>query len=326
MNDSFSTIGLALRGASHIGVACHLRPDGDAIGSIVALARSLQLIGKKVTIFSEDGVPPNLTFLPHTETVIKSVGAPQGFDVAVALDNATKIRLGENTNLAFSDAKLLVNMDHHGTNPRYGQLNYIDTTSPATGQIIYDFLTTEGLPIDDVIRENIFAAISTDTGSFQYSSTNARTHRIVAEMMDAGLDTSELARKLYHTKPLRRLALLKAMLNEMKIDAGGKLAYWALSQKVQREVGVQGGDTEDLIDTLRMIEGVISAVMFEEMSDGKIRVSARSKDQRLNVSDVCAEFGGGGHPMAAGARLAGPLDEAVSRFVEVLKAEVQKIG
>jgi len=326
MNDSFSQIASVLQNAKRIGVACHVRPDGDAIGSIVGFGLSMMLAGKEVHILSEDPIPVNLSFMPSSELVRQPDGTPLGLDVAVALDTATKPRLGDNTNGAFSDAAVLVNMDHHGTNPRYGHLNHIDTLSPATGEIVFEFLTAGGFQMDDAIRQNLFVAISTDTGSFQYNSTTGRTHRIVAEMMDAGVDTAELARKLYQSQPLRRIALLKAMLNDMKVSADGKMASWAVSQKVLQDLGTLPGDTEDLINTLRMIDGVVCAVLMEEMVDGKIRISSRSKDPRADVSRVCALFGGGGHIMAAGARLPGPLAEAESRFLKALHDEIERIG
>lgn len=324
MNDSLSHLGALLRDASRIGIACHVRPDGDAIGSIVGLGRSLQLMGKAVSILSEDGVPPNLTFLAGSDLVQVSQAVPLELDVAVALDTAAKDRLGERTLTAFQNAPVLINVDHHGTNPRYGHFNHIDSASPAAGQLVYELLQVSQFPMDAMVRENLFAAISTDTGSFQYSSTNPRTHRIVAEMMEAGLDAAALATQLYQTHPLRRVLLQKALLNEMKFTCGQRVASWALSQTLQQEIQIQPGDTEGLIDIMRSIEGVVAAVIFEELPDGRIRVSARSKDSRVNVSRVCGEFGGGGHVMAAGARLPGPVAEAESRFLEVLKNEIER--
>ncbi len=325
-NDSLKTIADAIRSADQIAIACHVRPDGDAIGSIVGLARSLALAGKNVRVLSEDGVPWNLDFLPFTDIVEKSVAEALELDVAIALDTATKERLGERTLTAFRDAALFINIDHHGTNPGYGHLNHIDTASPATGQIVYELLSTQGFPIDDAVRENLFAAISTDTGSFQYSSTTPRTHRIIAEMMEAGLDTAILAQKLYQEHPLRRVQLLKALLNEMKLTVNGRIASWALTLETQRAVKMDPGDTEGLIDSLRTIQGVVAAVIFEETSEGKVRVSARSKDAQLDVSKVCAEFGGGGHRMAAGARLPGPVAEAEEQFLKTLTNELTRIS
>jgi phosphoesterase RecJ-like protein len=326
MNDSLSAIARALRDARVIGVACHVRPDGDAIGSLVALAHSLKLAGRQVHALCEDVVPGNLVFLPGVSMVQASPRQALELDVAVALDTATKDRLGERTNIAFGAAPMLINVDHHPTNPRYGRLNHIDGTSPATGQIVYELLSQEGFPIDDVVRQNLFAAISTDTGSFQFSSTTPRTHRIIAEMMEAGLETSTLSQKLYHEQPRRRMHLLKALLNEMKISCDGRVASWGLTVATQKAAQMEPGDTEGLIDTLRSIEGTIAVVFFEEMGEGKVRVSARSKDARLDVSKVCAEFGGGGHKMAAGARLPGPLAQAESRFLEALTNEIKRIG
>lgn len=325
-DDSLEAIAAVLRRGGSIAVACHVRPDGDAIGSLTALARSLRLAGKSVQALSEDGVPGHLRFLPDTEGVALPPEEPLRLDVAVALDTATRERLGERTLGAIGAAPLLVNIDHHGTNPRYGHLNHVDTASPATGQIVYELLTGGGFPVDDGVRRSLFAAISTDTGSFQYSSTTARTHRIVAEMIEAGLDTAGLSQKLYDEHPLRRIQLLRALLNEMKLAAGGRIASWALTLATQREVGMEPGDTEGLIDTLRTIEGTRAAVIFEETAGGAIRVSARSKDERLDVSGVCAQFGGGGHRMAAGARMPGPLAAAEHRFLEALTNEITRLG
>ncbi|MFZ4763767.1 MAG: DHH family phosphoesterase [Roseimicrobium sp.] len=326
MPNTLAQIATALREAQCVALAAHVRPDGDAIGSIVALGHSLHLAGKTVYILSEDGVPSNLAFLPGSERVVQSVAKPLALDVAVALDTATKERLGERTNIAFSAAPILVNVDHHGTNPQYGHLNHIDTSSPATGQIIYELITQEQFPADDLIRQNLFAAISSDTGSFQFSSTTPRTHRIIAEMMEAGLDAATLSQHLYHEHPLRRILLLKALLNEMKLSADHKIASWALTMAAQEAIGMEPGDTEGLIDHLRTIQGVTAAVIFEEISGGKVRISARSKDESLDVSKVCALFGGGGHRMAAGARLPGPMADAETQFLESLKNEIERIS
>lgn len=326
MSDSLSTIATTLRDAKTIAVASHVRPDGDSIGSIVALGRSLVLAGKTVHIISEDEVPGNLTFLPGTELIQRADGNPLDIDVAVALDTATKPRLGDRVNACMRNAPLMVNIDHHGTNPQYGHLNFIDITYPATGEIVYELLSHHGFPLDDGIRQNLFAAISTDTGSFQYDNTSPRTHRIVAEMMEQGLDTAGLARSLYQSHPLRRTLLLKALLNEMKLTCDGRIASWALTMDTQKAVQMEPGDTEGLIDSLRTIEGVIAAVIFEDMVDGKVRISARSKDPRLDVSKVCAEFGGGGHRMASGARMPGPITTAEARFLDSLQNEIKRLS
>ncbi len=326
INNTFTEIAAVLRDAKRIGVACHVRPDADAIGSIVGFAQSMKLAGKTVLVFSEDVVPDNILFLPGSGAVQRSDGLDHSLDVFVALDTATKERLGANTNATLKNVPMLVNIDHHGTNPRYGHLNHVDTASPSCAQIVYELLTTQDFPLDDSVRVNLYAGMNTDTGSFQYSGTTARTHRIVAEMMDAGLNTSAICTQLYDHQPARRLHLLRSLLNEMEFSDQGRIASWKLTLETLRKAEAQPGDTENLIDVMRSVDGVYAAVIIEEMPDGKIRISSRSKDARVNVSKVCEEFGGGGHPMAAGARMSGPIADAALRFLTALTNETQRLG
>ena len=292
---------------------------------MLGLTHSLRLAGKEVTALSHDGVPWHLAFLPGTATIVQPKGEVLDLDLAIAVDTATKERLGENSITALSAAPLWINVDHHGSNPRYGHLNHIDSSSPAVGQILYNFITTQGFPLDDDARQNLFAAISTDTGSFQYSSTNARTHQIAAEMITAGLDTARLSTLLYDQHPMRRIELLRTMLNEMQFRSEGRIASWLYTQATKQRIGVQPGDTEGLIDHLRAIDTVVAAVIFEETRDGSIRVSARSKNLNVNVANVCAQFGGGGHHLAAGATLAAPIESAANLYLAALEHEVQRI-
>lgn len=324
-NCTTAEIAAAMRSAQRIAVVAHVRPDGDAIGSVMGLVLSLRALGKDVIAMLEDRVPDNLAFLPGSDTIIQPGTEPLHLDLAIALDTATHERIGEHTKALLDAAPLLIDIDHHPANPGYGALNFIDAASPATGQIIYNILSEHGFPMDDAIRQNLFVAISTDTGSFQYSNTNARTHRIVAEMMDAGLDTANLARLVYQSFPLRHLQLMRAMLNEMQFRENGRIVSWQLTQKLMDEVQMHPGDTEGLIDTLRMIDSVVSCVMFEDLPGGKVRVSARSKNEKVDVSAVCTQFGGGGHRMAAGARLRGPITEAAEKFLKALEDEVRRL-
>ncbi|WP_395748297.1 bifunctional oligoribonuclease/PAP phosphatase NrnA [Prosthecobacter sp.] len=326
-NSTTAEIVAAMRSAQRIAIVAHVRPDGDAVGSVLGLALSLRALGKDVIAMLEDGVPSNLAFLPGTDTVLQPDAAtpPLGIDLAIALDTATHERVGETTKALLDAAPVLVNIDHHPTNPGYGTLNLIVPTEPATGQIIYNLLTEHGLPMDDAVRQNLFIAISTDTGSFQFSCTTARSHRIAAEMMEAGLDTARLSQLVYQSYPVRRLELMRDMLNHMQFRAEGRIVSWQLKQELMDSISMEPGDTEGLIDTLRMIDSVVSCVIFEDVAGGKVRVSARSKDSRLDVSAICGQFGGGGHRMASGARMKGPIGEAAEKFLQVLEHEVRRI-
>ena len=324
-DNSFAEIATVLRNARKIGVVSHFRPDGDALGSVLGLALSLEAAGKEVVCLNQDGVPWHLDFLPGAARIIKpSNDLVLDVDVAVALDTATQERIGPDCLKALSTAAILVNIDHHPSNPRYGHLNYVDGGAPAVGQIIFDFLTAEGFPFNDEVRDNLFVAISTDTGSFQYSSTTAHTHEVIAAMMRQGLDTARLSNLLYSQNPMRRVELLRTLLNEMQFRAGGRIASWNYTQATKQRIGVLPGDTEGLIDNLRSIDTVIAAVIFEETRDGTIRVSARSKDDRVDVSAVCALFGGGGHRLAAGATLQPPIETASTLYLQALEEHVER--
>lgn len=288
----------------------HVRPDGDAIGSQIALGFSLMEMGKTVYLINEDGVPENLTFLSGTEHFTQPTDKPLDIDVAIALDTATKQRLGDGCLHAASHAKLWINIDHHISNPRYGDINLIDAASPATGEIIHELISSLGMPLPAASRDAIYVAISTDTGSFQYPSTTARTYRIAADLIDHGLDVGSINSKTYDELPFRRVQLMRELLHSLELSEDGRVAHWELHEKARVELGLRPEDSEGLIDIIRSIRGVQLAVFLEDLPDGKVRVSMRSKDKRIDVCKIATAFGGGGHSLAAGIRMPGPIDDA----------------
>ncbi|MFN0127745.1 MAG: DHH family phosphoesterase [Verrucomicrobiales bacterium] len=302
------------QGTRRCVVTSHVRPDGDAIGSALALAFALERLGHTVVVLNEDGMPDNLRFLPGSDRVVRPSG-PLEADIVFALDNATQPRLGEAVNAAIADVPQLVNVDHHISNTRYGHHHYIDPTAPATGQIIAEWLEMARVPIEADIAENLYTAISTDTGSFQYSNTTPATYRWAARLIEAGLNVGELNRKIYQSSPLRRIRLLGELLQVLDISSDGRVASWHLTLDMMARAGARPEDSENMIDHIRGIDGVVVAAFFEELADGKVRLSLRSKDVRFDASALCAQFGGGGHKMAAGARMRGPIGEARSRVL-----------
>jgi phosphoesterase RecJ-like protein len=314
---TLAQIGSAIREHHRFAILSHVRPDGDALGSQLALALSLQLLGKDVTVWNEDGLLEKYSFLPGGERLSQPPAEPQDFEVALVLDTATQSRLGT-AGEAVRSAKRWINIDHHPSNPGYGDLVHIDPTSPATGQILFELIKSERLPMDPAIAENLFVAISTDTGSFQYPNTTARTFEIGAELVRGGVDVGRVSQLLYENYPRRRTELLRELLGTMRFEANGKIASFSLSLKVAADLGVRPEDNEGLIDHLRAIRGVIAAVFFEELADGKVRVSMRSKNVEVDVSAICQKFGGGGHKLAAGARVRGTLAEVEQRILEAI--------
>jgi len=314
----FEQIGQALREGGRFAVLSHVRPDGDALGSQLALGLSLKRLGKDVRIWNEEGMLEKYSFLPSANLLTKPPADPEDVDVAIALDTAIQNRLG--TALpAVRSAKVWINIDHHPSNPGYGDLVYINPKAPATGQILFELIRSEKLPIDAAIAENLYVAISTDTGSFQYPNTTARTFEIAAELVRAGVDVGRVSQLTYENYPRRRAELLRDLLGTMRFEANDRVASFSLSLATAKKLGVLPEDNEGLIDHLRAIHGVIVAVFFEELADGKVRVSMRSKSEKVNVCAICEKFGGGGHVLAAGARLPGTLAEVEKKILEEVR-------
>jgi phosphoesterase RecJ-like protein len=325
-NATFAEIAEVLRRSERFVVLSHVRPDGDALGSQIAMGLALQKLGKQVKVWNEEGLLEKFSFLPGGELVTFPPNEPEDFDVVLALDTATRQRLGDKCLAAVGNAKIWINIDHHPSNPRYGDLVHIDPIAPASGQILFELLQSQGLPLDEAIAENLFAAISTDTGSFQYPNTTARTFEIAADVLRCGIKVGELSQKLYESYPRRRIELLRVLLDRMRFDADGKVASFSLPIATANELGVIPEDNEGLIDHLRAIQGVIIAIFFEELEDGKVRVSMRSKDERADVCEICVRFKGGGHKLAAGARVPGTLEDVAQRVIEAAVASVESLN
>jgi len=305
-NASLADIAEVLRTRRRFVVMSHVRPDGDALGCTIAMALCLRQLGKDVTAWNDEGVLEKFRYLPGHDIVTAPSAEPQKFDAAIVLDTSVQDRVGRCLP-AVKHADVWINIDHHVTNPRFGDLVHVDPSSPATGQILYELFRSCELPLTYEMADNLFVAISTDTGSFQYSGTTARTYEIGAELIRAGVNVAELSRKMYESYPRRRLELLRALLNTLRFTSGDRCASVSLSIAAAAQLGALPEDNEGLIDHIRAIQGVRVAAFFEELPDDKVRLSLRSKDERFDASALCAQFGGGGHPMAAGARIKGPL-------------------
>ncbi len=307
----------ALLAAGRVVVLGHVRPDGDAIGSQIALASSLLAAGKQVVVLNEDGCPASLRFLAGAEMVERPGGGEVEADLCVALDTANRSRLGEGCLASTAAVPMLLNIDHHISNERYGDLVHVDAGAPATGQILFELISEAGLPLTPEARDSLFVAISTDTGGFRYPATTARTFEIGAELLRAGADAGALSSMVYERYPFRRIELLRELLGVLRLTSGGRVASWALDLATKDALSLQPDDSENLTDLIRAIEGVDVAVFFEELRGGTVRVSMRSKSAAAaDVCEICKTFGGGGHALAAGARIEGGLGEVSGRVLD----------
>lgn len=300
-------------------VLSHIRPDGDAIGCSLALGLTLRALGKTVSVWNEDGLPDRFRFLPESDLVVRPPEAPECFDVVVVVDTAVRSRGGERTLRAAGEGALWINIDHHVSNDRLGDLVYIDSQAPAAGQILYELFTQTGLPVTASMASSLYVAISTDTGSFQYPSTTTRTYQIAADLLERGVDVGWINQQTYQCSPRRRLELLRSLLNTLQFSGNDRVASFALTQATTRDLRIIPDDTEGMIDVIRSLEGVLVAAFFEELQGGLIRISLRSKDPSVDVCAICGEFGGGGHILASGARVRGSLPEVQAAVLAAIE-------
>jgi bifunctional oligoribonuclease and PAP phosphatase NrnA len=284
-------------------VVGHIRPDGDCIGSQLGLALALQNDGKKVTVWNQDSVPQKYKFL-NADKLFEKPRHGEKFDCVIALDCASFERLGK-VGECIGDRKILINIDHHESNPRYGDVNWVSPREPSTGELIFRLLKVARWPITKPIADLLFTAISTDTGSFQYPTTRPGTFHTGAELVTRGADLAKIGNEVYQSYPLSRAKLLKHVYSKFRLGADDRIAWFWLKKKDFNRTGAESDDTEGLIDHIRAIEPVVVACVFEEIEPELTRISLRSKNPDVNVNEIAAQFGGGGHPAAAGARIAG---------------------
>jgi len=313
----------AIKGAQTICVVGHIRPDGDCIGSQLGLTLALKAEGKDVVCWNQDRVPEKLRFL-DPDKIVQQPKSGREFDLVIATDAASYERLGE-VIPCIEKRKLLINIDHHESNTRYGDVNWVSPREPSSGELIYRLIRWANWPITRQMSDCLFTAVSTDTGSFQYPSTRPATYQVAGDLVKRGANLAKICDEVYQSYPLSRARLLRHVYNKFRLTEDNKIAYFWLKQKDFVRTGSESNDAEGLIDHIRAIEPVVVACVFEEVSPEVTRISLRSKSKHVNVSDIAAEFGGGGHPAAAGAKIAGtPL--AVQRQVVAAIRKALKDG
>jgi bifunctional oligoribonuclease and PAP phosphatase NrnA len=313
-----------LRPARRICVVGHVRPDGDCVGSQLALTLALQGAGKDVVCWNEDPVPRKYAFLDPRK-LLATPRRGQKFDCVVSVDAASFERLGK-VGDCVADRGLLINIDHHVSNTRYGDLNWISDRDPSTGELIFRLLRQAGWKITPQIADCLFTAISTDTGSFQYPSTRPQTYHVAGELVKRGADLARVCREVYQSYPLSRVRLLRHVYNRFRLACDDRVAWFWLKQSDYARAGADSSESEGLIDHIRDIEPVVVACVFEEMGPELTRLSLRSKSEAVNVSEICGQFGGGGHPAAAGARIAGNPLSVQRRVLTAVKRALTRPG
>lgn len=293
----------AIRESETFCIVGHVRPDGDCIGSQLGLAHALVNAGKQVTVWNEDPMPRKLAFL-DPERLLRAPRAGQSFDCVIAVDCASFERLGR-AGACLANRRTFINIDHHTSNTRYADINWISDDEPSSGELVYHLLQAGHWPITSLIADCLFTAVSTDTGSFQYPTTRPSTYHVAAHLVERGADLEKVCNEVYQSYPLSRVRLLRHVYNRFKLTHDDRIAYFWLRKADYTRTGAGREDSEGLIDHIRAIEPVIVACLFEEMEGELTRVSLRSKSEKIDVNEIAKSFGGGGHAAAAGARIAG---------------------
>jgi bifunctional oligoribonuclease and PAP phosphatase NrnA len=287
-------------------ITTHENPDGDAIGSTMALGCFLRSLGKDVTIYYCDPLPDNYLFLPLAGSVVQTI-PDRFFDVCFVLDAGELKRAGE----AFVDFRgkgKIINIDHHPYGELFGDINLVDQKASATGAIIYRIMKGAGHTLDYDTALCVYTAIVTDTGSFRYSNADPEAFRISAELVELGINPWFIAEKLYESQPRKRLELLALALATLTVSERGVFASVTVTLDMYEKTGAGADLTDGFVNYPRSIHGVEVAALFREVRYGLFKVSFRSKG-KVNVSALAAAFGGGGHHNAAGCTVNGSVDE-----------------
>ncbi len=303
-------------------VASHQNPEGDAIGSSLALTIALKNLGKEVTTFNQDGVPKLLQFLPGATEVSRKLPPDMPYDCAFIVDCGEPELLGEEFP-RIKGIRKIINIDHHGTNDGFGDLQFIDPGASAAGELIYRLLKKIPVEITPEIATNIYTAIISDTGSFRFRNTTAEGLRIAGEMIEQGVEPKKIAQQLYETQPSAYLQLLALVLGTLEIAHGGKVASVTVLQEMFQRTGTSKDATEGFVNYPVSIEGVSLAILFREISESKFKVSFRAREN-IDVSLLAQEFGGGGHKGAAGCTIEGTLPEIKESVLQAVGKHLQK--
>lgn len=295
-------------------LASHKDPDGDAIGSLLALGEALVLSGKEVVLFNEGPITDSLAFLAGSEKIVDRFNPESEFDALFVLDCGTLERLGGSYS-NIGHIKPLINIDHHVNNPQFGDVNFVDSNSSSVGEIIYRLIQVADLPMSKNIAEDLFVAIQTDTGSFRYENTTKEAFTIAAEMVEWGINPWKISRKVMDEFSLKKLRLLELTLQTIEIFHSGKVGLITITQQMFSKAKADNFDSERFVDYPRLISGVEIGVLVKELGKDYYRFSLRSNDW-VNVADLAYHFGGGGHPKAAAFTRYGSLDSIKQEFLD----------
>ena len=300
------------------GITTHARPDGDGIGSSLGLYWLLRSLGKEVEIIFRDDIPVSYSELPDSDK-IRTIGkTDKTYDAVFVIECSDALRPG----IEGLEKQFVVNIDHHATSELFGDINWIDSTASATGEMIYNLCKAIGGKISREIADCVYMALVADTGSFHYSNTTERTFKVASELVRIGVKPHKISEAIYNSYPWSHVALLAQITPTIKRDESGRVAWMRQDLKMVEETGAVDGDNNGFVNIPLSAKEVLAVVFMKEVRPDTYRVSLRSKGD-INVAKVAEKFGGGGHKNASGCRVTGDWD---TNEREIVRAVLEAVG
>lgn len=328
-----------LKEAERIAILPHISADGDALGSSFALGQALQKINKQVTIYLEEDIPYVYSFLPgkhlvevmpdsdrntqfNTSLLVQDETSSMKFDLVIALDTGDMGRLGRRDSF-FRSAEITVNIDHHSTNTEFAKYNYVNASSSAVGEIIYDIIKIMDININTDIAECLYVAIATDTGGFRFSNTTNYTHKVAAALVEKGVNVAEISRRVFETVSFEKVKLIGLAIDTIELFEDGKIAFITVTDEMMEKSGAKDEDCDGIVNIGRNIKGVETAVMLREWNNNQVKVNLRSNNY-VDVSEIANLHSGGGHKRAAGCIMQGNIISVKQQLLNNISKAIKK--
>jgi bifunctional oligoribonuclease and PAP phosphatase NrnA len=302
------------------GITTHVRPDGDGVGSSLGLCWLLRSLGKDAEVIVSDSVPPAYQTLPGAENIRLVKEIDRNYDAVFVIECSDV----ERPHIKNLDQEFTVNIDHHATCEHFGTINWIDSTASAVGEMIYNLCKAIGGRVTKEIAECVYMALVTDTGSFHFPNTTDRTLKVASELVKVGVKPSEISEAVYNGYSWGRIELMREVLNTVRRDYTGKVAYMRQSLAMKQLSNAIDGDNANFVNIPLSAKEVIAVCYMREVAPNSYRVSLRSKGD-VNVAKICEKFGGGGHKNAAGCAVQGDWDDVELKIVKQLTEVVEKV-
>ena len=308
--------------SKRIMVVSHIDPDGDALGTQLAFGAYLKDIGKEVYMVRDSQIPAKYRFLEEINSILSYKEFPEelSIDTALILECPNISRIGGARKFLNGDIEI-INIDHHCDNDNFGRVNWLNTKASSVGEMAFEYFYTVGYNFNKAVAEQLYTAIMTDTGRFRFCSTSPRTMEIVAHLLEKGADPQKICDNVYYSLKPTVLRLIGKVLNSIEFHQNGNICVLTLSKEMLTASGANDSDSEGIVDFSLYSKNVIGGVLFKEIDPEITKVSLRSKDN-INVAELAAKFGGGGHFNAAGCTLSMPLDIAKTEIIKLLKEAI----